>query len=455
MSTDPNIKKPRRPVRIGKYEVVKHIATGGMGAVYKARDTDLDRDVALKVLPAKMASDVVMLERIKREARNAAKLKHENIVTIYEFGEFKGTWFLALEYVEGIDLYDYISRKGRLEPEEARRITIQAALALQHAYQQGIVHRDIKPSNFLVTRKNDRLVVKMTDLGLSREAGPQEFRVTRDGSTVGTVDYMAPEQARDSSRADTRSDIYSLGCTLYHMLAGQPPFPEGGLTERLYQHVQQEPRDIRQFNPRASEALMAVLRRMLAKQPADRYQTPAELVKDLLDLDPVAAPLSDRDILAGLAFGEADVTAQRESRPAMDTPLPRRRTPQKSAATNAPVANADAADSAATLLGMPKWLVAAAVGALLLLALLAGLLVLRHSGMLSFIAHGSLTLVTRSVSEEHPSLTLRVSVHGAASCYKGLWALHGAPGIAHAFRTFGDTFRWAGNGVRPGWHRAA
>src|SRR5437660_445874 len=150
MSTDPHTTKPRRPVRIGKYEVVKHIATGGMGAVYKARDTDLGRDVALKVLSAKMASNTVMLERFKREARNAAKLKHENIVTIYEFGEFKGTWFLALEYVEGIDLFIYIRRKGRLEPEEARRITIQAALALQHAYQQGIVHRDIKPSNFLV-----------------------------------------------------------------------------------------------------------------------------------------------------------------------------------------------------------------------------------------------------------------------------------------------------------------
>src|SRR5262249_38992532 len=241
MPSEPPAAGAKKPVRIGKYEVVKHIANGGMGAVYKARDVDLDRDVALKVLPPETAANPTALERFRREARNAAKLRHENIVTIYEFGECQGTWFLALEYVQGIDLHDYIDRKGKLDPEEARRITIQAALALQHAYQQGIVHRDIKPSNFLVTRKNERLVVKMTDLGLSREARNDDYRVTRTGTTVGTVDYMAPEQARDSSKADTRSDIYSLGCTFYHMLAGQPPFNEGGLTERLYKHVQDEP----------------------------------------------------------------------------------------------------------------------------------------------------------------------------------------------------------------------
>src|SRR5262245_36576728 len=331
MSLDSLSPSDRPPVRIGKYEVLKHVATGGMGAVYKARDIQLGRDVALKVLPKEMASNPGALERFRREAGNAAKLHHENIVSIYEFGEEKGTWYLALEFVEGIDLFEYIQRKERLDPEEARRITIQAALALQHAHQRGIVHRDIKPSNFLVTRKNDRMIVKMTDLGPRREAKPDAPRVTRDGSTVGTVDYMAPEQARDSNRADTRSDIYSLGCTLYHMLAGKAPFTEGGLTERLYAHVQDEPADLRQFNPRVSEALMAVVRRMLAKQPAGRYQTPAELGKDLMDLEVVARPASNRDILAGLAFGEDDVSEE-EAKPEEEKPINKRQPCRKAVA---------------------------------------------------------------------------------------------------------------------------
>jgi serine/threonine-protein kinase len=396
MSLDPHSKSARRPVRIGKYEVVKHIATGGMGAVYRARDTALDREVALKVLPKEVAANPGAIERFRREARNAAKLRHENIVSIYEFGEVQGNWFLALEFVEGIDLYEYISRKTRLEPEEARRITIQAALALQHAYQQGIVHRDIKPSNFLVTRKNDRLVVKMTDLGLSRETRPDATRVTRDGTTVGTVDYMAPEQGRDSSRADTRSDIYSLGCTLYHMLAGKPPFSEGGLTERLYAHAFEELPDIRQFNPQVSEALMAVLRRMLAKQAADRYQTPAELVKDLMEIDVHARPVSDRDILAGLAHGEAEVTEVEKSEDDHERPS-QRRTAKRRHAGESRSQDESTEESAEIKVeppaqGMPRWVVAAAAGALVLLAILAGLLALRRSGVLSLHLLGSSSL---------------------------------------------------------------
>ena len=180
--------------------------------------------------------------------------------------------FLALEYVEGIDLYDYIERKGRLAPEESRRILVQAVQALHHAFQQGIIHRDIKPSNFLLTRERDRMRVKLTDMGLALNANEESYRVTRAGSTVGTVDYLSPEQARNSASADIRSDIYSLGCTLYHMLAGQPPFSEGGLGERILKHMQDEPPDIRRFNPQVSEELWTLLLRMLAKQPEARFR---------------------------------------------------------------------------------------------------------------------------------------------------------------------------------------
>lgn len=275
--------------RLGKYKVLAHIATGGMGTVYKASDEELGRLVALKVLDSSLAEKPNTLERFRREARHAARLLHKNIVTLYEYGHANGRHFLALEYVEGIDLYDYIERKGRLAPEESRRVLVQAVQALDHAYKQGITHRDIKPSNFLLTRDRDRMRVKLTDLGLARRADEQDFRVTRAGSTVGTIDYLAPEQARDSSAADIRSDIYSLGCTLYHMLTGSPPFSEGGLGERILKHLQEDPPDVRQFNPQVSEEMWALLRRMLAKKAEDRFQTPAELLKALKALPPQAS----------------------------------------------------------------------------------------------------------------------------------------------------------------------
>jgi serine/threonine protein kinase len=282
----------RPGTRIGKYEVLAHIATGGMGKVYKARDELLGRVVALKVLSAHTAAKPAALERFRREARNAARLSHKHVVTLYEFGEAEGVYFLALEYVQGIDLYEYIERKGRLHPEEARRILMQAVKAIDHAFGNGITHRDIKPSNFLLSPEDNRLCVKLTDMGLARTSEDQEqFRVTRAGSTVGTIDYLSPEQARDSSAADVRSDIYSLGCTFYHMLAGQPPFAEGGLGERVYRHMQEDPPDVRQFNPAVPEEMWVVLQKMLAKKPEDRHQTPADLLRDLKRLKGQAGPL--------------------------------------------------------------------------------------------------------------------------------------------------------------------
>jgi serine/threonine protein kinase len=276
--------------RLGKYKVLGHIATGGMGTVYKAADEVLDRLVALKILDSGLADRPNTLERFKREAKHAARLSHKNIVTLYEYGQIDGMHFLALEYVDGIDLYDYIERKGQLAPEESRRILVQAVKALDHAFGQGIIHRDIKPSNFLLTRDRDRMRVKLTDMGLARTVDDDEqFRVTRAGSTVGTIDYLSPEQARNSASADIRSDIYSLGCTLYHMLAGNPPFSEGGLGERVLKHMEAEPPDVRQFSPTVSEEFWQLMRRMLAKKPEDRFQTPAELLQALKALPPQAS----------------------------------------------------------------------------------------------------------------------------------------------------------------------
>src|SRR5262249_49770629 len=211
-------------LRFGKYQVFSHLATGGMAAVYRAVDLEEGREVALKVLAPDIAANSVQLERFRREARHAARLRHANIANVYEFGEANGIYYLALEFVDGMDLHEYIYRQGRLDPDEALPLLLQVVSALDHAHAHGIVHRDTKRSNTLLTQQPDGLVVKLTDFGLARATRDDDCRLTAADRTVGTIDYMAPEQARDSRSADTRSDIYSLGCTLYQMLAGRAPF---------------------------------------------------------------------------------------------------------------------------------------------------------------------------------------------------------------------------------------
>ena len=189
------------------------------------------------------------------EARHAAKLTHKNIVTLYEYGQANGVRFLALEFVEGIDLYDYIEGKGQLAPEEPRRILVQAVKALDHAYQQGIIHRDIKLSNFLAHPRPGSHARQLTDMGLALNSREEEF--SRHLRRQHGRHHRLPiaRTGAEHAEADIRSDIYSLGCTFYHMLAGNPPFSEGGLGERILKHLQEEPPDIRQFNPHVSEEI--------------------------------------------------------------------------------------------------------------------------------------------------------------------------------------------------------
>jgi serine/threonine protein kinase len=332
--------------RLGKYEILAHIATGGMGAVYKARDIELGRLVALKVLDPDLASRDAVRERFRREACHAARLSHRHIVTVYESREEQGFHFIAMEFIHGIDLEKYIDKKGRLNPEEARLILLQATKALGHAHLRGIVHRDIKPGNFLLAKQGGKMVVKLADLGLAIVPNEADFRVTRAGFTVGTIDYMAPEQASDSSSADIRSDIYSLGCTAYHMLAGQPPFAGGGLGERVFKHMEEAPPDLRQLRPEVPVGLWKIIQRMLAKKQADRYQTPRDLLDALkrsatqtvqevptLGITWVLEPGSSVEIAKG-AFGEP--VQPTDSNP---TPAPSRRPAsarREAGATNTP-----------------------------------------------------------------------------------------------------------------------
>lgn len=268
------------PSKIGKYDLLKKLGAGGMGTVFLAQDTQLRRKVAIKLLPREKAENPILVRRFQAEAQAAAQLRHDNIVAVYDSGEADGFLYIAMEYVDGQDLYEMVQRRGTIPVKRSIEIIKQVASALQHAHELKIVHRDIKPSNLLIRRLDK--AVKLTDLGLARSIDDTiETGITRAGTTVGTVDYMAPEQARNSKAADIRSDLYSLGCTWYHMLTGSPPYPEGSLTNKLQAHAIKPLPDPRTVNPNVTEGLVAVIHRLMAKKPEDRYQTPAELLKDL------------------------------------------------------------------------------------------------------------------------------------------------------------------------------
>ena len=317
---------------LGKYQMIREIGAGGMGVVYLAKDTQLNRTVALKILGRDKRSNPTLVRRFQAEALAAAQLRHENIVLIYDSGEIDGLPFIALEYVEGTDVHNLVGRRGPLPIPRSVDIIKQVARALDHAYQKGIVHRDIKPSNLLVSRDGK---VKLADMGLARSIDEStETGITRAGTTVGTVDYMAPEQARDSKAADVRSDIYSLGCTWYHMLTGAPPFSTGSLTSKLYAHAAKNRPDPRDTNKDVPEGVVAVMHRMLERKPKDRYQTPAELL-DALDhvdfISDTAAPqylaaLSDAVAVDGQDETPAAAAPAHQPPP---TPPPRRRTRQE------------------------------------------------------------------------------------------------------------------------------
>ncbi|MBX9578936.1 MAG: serine/threonine protein kinase, partial [Gemmataceae bacterium] len=266
--------------RLGHFELIEAVGAGGMAAVLKARDLELGRVVALKILPPEAAADPEAVTRFKQEARAAAKLDHENVARVYFCGEDQNLHFIAFEFVEGQTLRAVIDRRGPLPAGECVRSMLQVAAGLNHAADRGVVHRDIKPSNVIVTPDGR---AKIVDMGLARhlEGGSVNGGVTQSGVTLGTFDYISPEQALDPRRADVRSDIYSLGCTFYHALTGRPPVPEGTAAKKLHAHQHEAPLDPRELNPAVPDDLAAVLSRMMVKDPARRYQTPVELIADL------------------------------------------------------------------------------------------------------------------------------------------------------------------------------
>lgn len=277
---------------LGPYVIVDKIGEGGMGKVYRARQKQLDRDVALKVVRPSLLSNPVVRKRWEREVRTTSEMGHPNIVAVYDAGEYGGRYFLAMEFVDGVDLSKLIRTHGVLPWQEACEYVRQAALGLHHAHQQGFVHRDIKPSNIVVggerhvPQAKGPAFVKILDLGLVRAIGLDEggTELTRDGTVVGTPDYMAPEQAKNSSTVDHRADLYSLGCALFFLLTGRPPFPEGSPIEKLLKHQLDPPPSLPAFRPDVPPELAQLVYRLMAKRPEQRTDTALELAEILVPM---------------------------------------------------------------------------------------------------------------------------------------------------------------------------
>ncbi|AMV28889.1 Serine/threonine-protein kinase PknB [Gemmata sp. SH-PL17] len=269
-----------------KYRLLELIGAGGMGAVYLCEHTLMKRLVALKVLPVEKLEDPSNLDRFYREARAVAALDHPNIVRAYDIDQYEKLHFLVMEYVDGASLQEIIARhateKKLFDPVRAAHYIAQAAVGMQHAHELGMVHRDIKPGNLLLDRTG---VIKVLDMGLARFFNKQQDSVTEkydDKCVLGTADYLAPEQAV-SNIVDVRADIYSLGGTLYFMLTGQTPFPDGTIAAKLVAHQTSEPRAVEEFRSDVPAGVLAVLRKMMAKDPIDRYQEPIEVAEALAE----------------------------------------------------------------------------------------------------------------------------------------------------------------------------
>ncbi len=270
---------PNLGEKIDEFRLVESIGAGGMGAVFRAVDVGLDRQVALKILPPEQAVDPEVVRRYHQEGRAAARLDHENIARVYTIGDDGRYHYIAFEYIEGVTIRQMVIRDGPLTVADAIHFTLQIAHALIHAAEREVVHRDIKPSNIIVTPGGR---AKLVDMGLARQFERRgDADLTQTGMTLGTFDYISPEQARDPRDVDIRGDLYSLGCTLFHMLSGRPPFPEGTVLQKLIQHREETPPDIRGLNPDVPDALAAILVKLLIKERDHRYQTPEHLARDL------------------------------------------------------------------------------------------------------------------------------------------------------------------------------
>ena len=311
-----------RRFSIGKYKVLEKLGSGGFAQVYLCEHKLMRRRVAVKVLPVAKTKDSSALERFYREARAVAALDHPNIVHAYDIDQDADLHFLVMEFVDGANLQEIVKKSGPLPALRAAHYIRQAALALQHAHENGLVHRDIKPGNILVDRSG---TVKVLDIGLALFFNEEDDQLTRkhDDGTLGTADYLSPEQAMDSHDVDIRTDIYSLGVTFYFLLTGKPPFEGLPIAQKLMAHQMKQPRPIAEIRKDVPAGVLAILDKMLAKKVTDRYDAPGD-VADALDAftqTPIAPP-ADAELpkLSPAATGQGPESSDSKVTPAAPPP---------------------------------------------------------------------------------------------------------------------------------------
>jgi serine/threonine protein kinase len=270
-----------RGFTLGSYRILDRLGTGGTGTVYLAEHVLMKRKVAVKVLPAVLAHDPLVLERFRREAQAAAALCHPNVVHVYDFRQEGPLYFLVMEHIDGPSLQQLLARRGRLAVGAACEYVRQAALGLQHAHEHGLVHRDVKPANLLVDASG---TVKVLDLGLARyeaDDGESLTQLFSSNAVLGTADYLSPEQALSLHDVDGRADVYSLGATLFALLVGRPPFHDASLGQKLMWHQTKTPERVAALRPEVPGELSDLVARMLEKRPDDRPGTAAEVAAAL------------------------------------------------------------------------------------------------------------------------------------------------------------------------------
>jgi serine/threonine protein kinase len=282
----------QKVTRIGPYDLIRKLGEGGMGAVYQAHDTRDGKVVALKVLPRSRARDKVFVERFEREARAAFELDHPNIVHGLDVGQADGYHFLVMEFVQGHDVYAMLEQRGRLPEIEVLTIMEQIASALDHIHGERLVHRDIKPENIIVTAKGE---AKLADMGLAMDNQTQgRRRITRSGIAMGTPFYLSPEQIEGKTNIDIRSDIYALGATVYEMITGRPPFDGETPAVVMMKHLNETVPSPHDIDHAVTLHFCHILEKMMAKDPAERYQSPADLSADIALAKQNQAPVSTR-----------------------------------------------------------------------------------------------------------------------------------------------------------------
>jgi len=344
---------------IAGHRIEGPVGRGGMGVVYRATHMELGRPVALKVISAAFAGDEDFRERFKRESRLAASIDHPNVIPVYEAGEAEGALYISMRYVDGVDLHYLIERNGRVEYARAVQLIEQVAYALDAAHERGLVHRDIKPANILVSRSAQGEHVYLTDFGLTRDLAAGDA-LTKTGQFVGTIDYAAPEQI-EGKRTDARADVYSLGCVLFHAVTGKRPYERDSDVAKLFAHLNEPPPSVTDLLPNAPSIFNDVIRRALAKNPDERYQSAGDLSRAAKAALQGRAPTAEHSV----ARGAAAPTAAGGGQPPPTAPP----------TIGSPPATEGGADPGSERRGPSKWiLVGGAVAALVVCAVAAALL---------------------------------------------------------------------------------